>query len=460
MEVIAALISIVLMTTMMSSRSLGVEEAPYLYLTWKVTYGPVSGLKDNAILINGEFPGPNINATTNTNVVVNIFNNMEFPVLFTWSGIQQRRNCWQDGTLGTNCPILPINNYTYHFQLKDQIGTFFYYPSIGLQRADGGYGGLRINDHRLPVSDDFTLLIGDWYDKPHKQLQKRLNQGKPIGRPFMVLINGKNTQSLDSPLFEMAPEKTYRFRVCNVGIRTSLNLRLQGHSMKLVEIDGSYVVQNEYDSLDIHVGQCYSVLVTANNKIGFYYIIASTRFTKKYLYMTTAVIKYVGSDPKKTPPSPILPDPPTTVLWSINQTSTFKLNCTDNPACLHYSGINIARTIVLQNSVENVDGKLRYAINGKSFEYPDTPLKLSEYFGIVDEVFKYNTIEDQPSSDNTTDVVIGPIVVKNKYRDFIEIVFQNPERSIQSYHLDGYSFFVVGYVRNHVHVLNFTSYDL
>lgn len=448
MEVIIALISIVLMA--MSSRSLGADEEAYLYLTWTVTTGPVPCLENNALLINGEFPGPNINATTNANVAVNIFNNMEFPVLFTWSGIRQRRNCWQDGNLGINCPILPNNNYTYHFQLKDQIGTFFYYPSIGLQRADGGYGGLLVNDGPaapLPFPtpmDDYTLLIGDWYNKPHKQLQKLLNQGKPIGRPYTVLINGKNTHGLDSPLFEMVPDKTYRYRVCNVGVRTSLNFRLQGHSMKLVEIDGSYVVQKEYDSLDIHVGQCYSVLVTANDKIGLYYIIASTRFTKKYLYTATAVIKYVGSDPKKTPPSPVLPDPPTTVTWSINQTSTFKLNRTANAALLDYSRINIARTIVLQNSVENVDGKLRYAINGNSFDYPDTPLKLSEYFGIADEVFKYNTIGDQPPQDKSRDVVIGPIVVKNRYKDFIEIVLQNPERSIQSYHLDGYSFFAVG----------------
>ncbi|CAJ2632459.1 unnamed protein product [Trifolium pratense] len=39
-------------------------------------------------------------------------------------GIQMRRNLWQDGILGTNCPIPPKWNWTYQFQVKDQIGSF------------------------------------------------------------------------------------------------------------------------------------------------------------------------------------------------------------------------------------------------------------------------------------------------------------------------------------------------
>lgn len=61
-------------------------EDPYLYFTWNVTYGTISplGVPQQGILINGEFPGPNINSTTNNNIVINVFNNLDEPFLLTW----------------------------------------------------------------------------------------------------------------------------------------------------------------------------------------------------------------------------------------------------------------------------------------------------------------------------------------------------------------------------------------
>jgi hypothetical protein len=88
-------------------------------------------------------------------------------------GIQMRMNSWQDGVTGTNCPIPPGWNLTYQFQLKDQIGSFFYFPSLGLQRAAGGYGPVTVNNRAVvPVPfdqpyGDVTLFIGDWYTKSH-----------------------------------------------------------------------------------------------------------------------------------------------------------------------------------------------------------------------------------------------------------------------------------------------------
>jgi len=36
------------------------------------------------IAVNGQFPGPLLNATTNYNVVVNVFNHLDEPLLLTW----------------------------------------------------------------------------------------------------------------------------------------------------------------------------------------------------------------------------------------------------------------------------------------------------------------------------------------------------------------------------------------
>lgn len=434
---------------------LGVRgEDPYLFFTWNVTYGTLSplGVPQQVILINNQFPGPVINSTSNNNIVVNVFNNLDEPFLLTWSGIQQRKNSWEDGVLGTTCPIPPGTNYTYHFQVKDQIGSYFYYPTTGMHRAAGGFGGLHVNSRLLiPVpyadpEDDYTVILNDWFTKSHSTLRKFLDSGRSLGRPDGVLINGKTAKGdgNDEPLFTMKPGKTYKYRICNAGLKTSLNFRIQGHPMKLIEMEGSHVVQNVYESVDVHVGQCLSVLVTADQEPKDYYMVASTRFTKNVI-TAKGIIRYTNG---KGPASPVLPEAPVGWAWSLNQFRSFRWNLTASAArpnpqgSYHYGNINITRTIKLVNTASKTGGKLRYAINGVSHVVSSTPLKLAEYYGIADKVFKYNTIQDNPPA-NIGEIVLQPNVLNFTFRNFVEIIFENHEKSLQSYHLDGYSFFAV-----------------
>lgn len=90
------------------------------------------------------------------------------------NGIKQRRMSWQDGVLGTSCPIQPNSNWTYHFQLKDQIGTYTYFASTSMHRASGAFGALNVNQRPVifvpyhKPDGDFTLLVSDWYKMGHK----------------------------------------------------------------------------------------------------------------------------------------------------------------------------------------------------------------------------------------------------------------------------------------------------
>ncbi|KAK1360542.1 L-ascorbate oxidase-like [Heracleum sosnowskyi] len=424
-------------------------ESPYRYFHWNVTYGDIFplGVKQRGILINGQFPGPDLLCVTNDNLLINVHNNLDDPFLLSWNGIQQRRNSYEDGVYGTTCPIPPGNNFTYKMQLKDQIGSFFYFPSLGLHKAAGGYGGIRVLSRpKIPVpypspDGDYTLLIGDWYRSDHKRLRSVLDHGRMLHYPDAILINGHRTGSS----FTIEQGRTYRLRISNVGLQNSLNLRIVGHKMKLVEVEGTHTVQNTYSSLDIHVGQSLSVLITADQPPRDYYIVVSNLFTEEFL-ASTAILHYNNSHKPVSGRPSSFHNNSRHVSWSLYQARSIRTNLTasgprPNPqGSYHYGQIPVNRTIMIINSADQVNGKLRYGINNVSFVPADTPLKLADIFNIPG-VFRVGSIpdyqDDQPFH-------LGTSVMRADFREFVEIVFENHDCVTQSYHLDGYSFFVVG----------------
>ncbi|KAL8117575.1 L-ascorbate oxidase homolog isoform X1 [Apium graveolens] len=436
-----------LICVILLSVAIAKAEDPYRYFTWTVTYGTASplGVPQQVILINGQFPGPRLDVVTNDNIVLHLFNQLDQPFLLTWNGIKQRKNSWQDGVLGTNCAIPPNSNFTYKFQTKDQIGGYTYFPSTLMHKAAGGFGALNVYarpgipvPYSLPAGD-FSLLIGDWRTSSHKGLAHYLDSGKSLIFPDGVLINGRTQSSYSGD-----QGKTYLFRISNVGLSTSLNFRIQGHKMKLVEVEGSHTIQNIYDSLDVHVGQSVSVLVTLDQTPKDYYIVASTRFTRRVL-TGTALLHYSNS---QTPVSGPLPAGPTYhIHWSMKQARTLRWNLTSNAArpnpqgSYHYGKIKTSRTIVLANSAPLINGKQRYAVNRVSYINADTPLKLADYFEIPG-VYSMDSIQDIPYEGPA---YVATSVMPANHHDFVEIVFQNNEKAMQSWHLDGYDFWVVGF---------------
>jgi iron transport multicopper oxidase len=123
--------------------------------------------------------------------------------------------------------------------------------------------------------------------------------------------------------------KTYRFRVHNVGTSTSLNFRIQGHNLLLVETEGHYTVQQNFSSFDIHVGQSCSFLVTMDqNATSDYYIVASARFVNESLWQKVTgvgILQYSNSKGSATGP---LPEAPSDIYnqWSaMNQPKAIRL---------------------------------------------------------------------------------------------------------------------------------------
>lgn len=433
----------------------------------RVSYTTVSplGVPQQVIAINKNFPGPLINVTTNNHVIVNVYNELDEDLLITWSGIQMRRNSWQDGVLGTNCPIPPKWNWTYRFQVKDQIGSFFYFPSHNFQRASGGFGPFVINNRDIiPIpfaqpDGDIFLMIGDWYTQNHAALRASLDGGKDLGIPDGVLINGKGPYQYNTTLvpsgiqyetITVDPGKTYRIRVHNVGISTSLNFRIQSHNLLLAETEGHYTTQTNFSNFDIHAGQSYSFLLsTDQNASTDYYIVASARFVNESLWEKVtgvAILRYSNSKGPATGPLPLAPDDFYDKTASMNQARSVRQNTSASGArpnpqgSFHYGSINITDTYVLKVTLpELVNGTIRATINGISFLKPDVPFRLADQHQLKG-IYKL----DFPSKPMNRTPIFDRSLINATYKGFIEIILQNNDTSIQNFHLDGYSFFVVG----------------
>ncbi|XP_074284155.1 monocopper oxidase-like protein SKS1 isoform X2 [Silene latifolia] len=437
-----------------------------MFFDWKVSYinaAPL-GIQQKVIAINGQFPGPILNVTTNWNVVVNVHNDLDEPLLLTWAGVQQRKDSWQDGVSGTNCPIPAGWNWTYDFQVKDQIGSFFYFPSLNFQRAAGGFGGITINNRAIiPIpfgtpDGEITLLISDWYTKGHKELRNIIKDGHDLGFPNGILFNGFGPYRYDSNIVPeniqylsvfVEPGKTYRVRVSNVGISTSLNFRIQNHNLILVETEGSYTVQQNYTDMDIHVGQSYSFLVTMDHDASSdYYIVASPRFMNSSTEASAigvAILHYSNSQGPASGPLPVLANE-LDLSYSMNQAKSIRWNLTSSAArpnpqgSFRYGQIPVTDVnVIVSGPAELIDGNWHATLNGISYFTPSTPLKLAQHFN-VPGVYKV----DFPSRPMNRPPKVDTSLINATYKGFMEIILLNNGTTVKSFHLDGYAFFVVG----------------
>ncbi|KAJ6710776.1 MULTI-COPPER OXIDASE [Salix koriyanagi] len=271
-----------------------------------------------------------------------------------------------------------------------------------MHKAAGGFGGFKIASRSViprtipPPAGDFTILAGDWFKMNHTDLKAILDGGSDLPFPDGLLINGRGSNGYT---FTVDQGKTYRLRISNVGLTTSINFRIQGHKMLLVEVEGTHSLQNTYDSLDIHLGQSYSVLVTADQAAQDYFIVVSTRFTSQIDWSLEQArsLRYFQIPVLEVFEGVITTKCKLTFICIVVLRNLTASGPRPNPqGSYHYGLINTTHTVRLQNSAPIINGKQRYAVNSVSFIPADTPLKLADHFNIPG-VFSLGSISDNPT---------------------------------------------------------------
>lgn len=114
-----------------------------------------------------------------------------------------------------------------------------------------------------------------------------------------------------------------------------------------------------------------------------------------------------------------------------------------NPqGAFNVSNVTLSQTFILNGSFTKINGISLFTVNNVSYDSPNTPLKLADEF--LDDSSGVFQLDAFPINSTLSTVVNGTFVSSGIHRGWLEIVFMNRHDSINSWHLDGFGFFVVG----------------
>lgn len=278
------------------------------------------------ILVNGQFPGPTIEANWGDTIEVTVSNDIEDEGLaLHWHGLLQKKTPWEDGVPGiTQCPIPPGESFTYQF-VADMYGTTWYHSHYSAQYSAGLFGPLVIygplEDQNYDI-DVGPILLSDWYHKEYFELLEETMKPNSKGPVFSDsnLINGKmnfncskmekgdktpchNNAGISKFRFERG--KTHRLRLVNTGAEGLQRFSIDGHTMTVIAND--FVQVQPYDTkvVTLGIGQRTDVLVKADGDLDAFWMRAniSTKCSLSRAPDAVAAIYYDDADQDKPPES-------------------------------------------------------------------------------------------------------------------------------------------------------------
>ncbi|KAF2036523.1 hypothetical protein EK21DRAFT_51690 [Setomelanomma holmii] len=260
-----------------------------MYIT-DTTLAP-DGIPRIALVVNGQVPGPLLEANWGDTVVVTVNNKLQDNgTSIHFHGIRQLNNSEHDGVPAiTQCPIPPGDFLTYNWTATNY-GTSWYHSHYAIQAWEGVFGPMIIHG---PTSapydvDAGTIMLQDWSHHTVDSLYDKRQDA--AGGPLEMdngLINGQNTWGVQGTKnqtgqrFELGtkfgPGKTYLLRIINSAIQSTFKFYIDNHELEVINMDFTNIVPCKTNIVNLQIGQRYMVLVKANRKPGNYWMRADNQ---------------------------------------------------------------------------------------------------------------------------------------------------------------------------------------
>ncbi|KAG1816496.1 laccase T2 copper depleted [Suillus subaureus] len=343
----------------------------------------------NAILVNGQTPGPVLSAQKGERFQINVTDllvdeSMNKSTSVHWHGIKQHGSADVDGTaMVTQCPIASEHSFTYDFTPANQSGSFWYHSHFQLQYCEGLRGALVIYDPLDPyrslydtrpsllswtgrIISTFTTLTEPFGERYHVN-------DYDVGftdTPASILINGAGRYEGGPPVplsvVTVVAGGRYRIRLMNMACKSNFVFTIDNHIFTVIEADSDYTTPLEVDSIQILAGQRYSFILVANQPIDNYWIHAMPNYDTTFAGgLNSAILRYAGA--------PTL-DPVYRNWNTTNPLLEQNLHALVDPAAPGAADTGAADVTINLESVW--DDNLRFLINGYTYTPPSTPVLL------------------------------------------------------------------------------------
>ncbi|KAK8171366.1 Cupredoxin [Phyllosticta citrichinensis] len=291
------------------------------YYEFTVSYLNISpdGVDKAGLVINGQYPGPLIEANWGDWIEVKVNNALpDEGTAIHWHGLLQKETGWEDGVPAvTQCPIAPNDTYVYRFQ-ADLYGTSFYHSHYSSQFLGGAFGPLIIHG---PNNADYDIdvgpvLINDWYHSDYYDFVEEVMAG---GAPKSNnnLIQGRmnypcaNTTAKCTPnaglsKFAFQTGKRHRLRLINGSGEGLQKFEIDNHTLTVIAQDFVPVVPFTVDYISLGPGQRADVVVEATSMPGSAvwmrsHLTNDCSLTDSVSPVAVAAIYYDGADTNAIP---------------------------------------------------------------------------------------------------------------------------------------------------------------
>lgn len=234
-----------------------------------------------------------------------------------------------------------------------------------------------------------------------------------------------------------------------------MNLKYQKkHKLRVVEADGNYVEEFTVDNIDIHSGESYSVVFTAEQDPSkSYWLSATVRGREPKTPQALALLNYLPTSASLLPDSP----PPVAPRWDDYDYSKAFAHKILAHATSPRPPTRAHRRIILLNTQNFIDGYTKWAINNISLTLPATPYLGSIRYGLNGAFDRksppdrirpdYDIMKPAPNQNSS----YGSGVYKLEFNATIDVILQNANAikanvsEIHPWHLHGHDFWVLGY---------------
>ncbi|KAF7323750.1 Fet3 protein [Mycena kentingensis (nom. inval.)] len=419
---------------------------------WNLTYvdnvNPDGLQPRTAIGVNGTWPPPPIEVSGNDTLLVHAHNSLNTVSSLHHHGMFFNSSSWNDGAVGvTECGIPPGGDASYSIDIpgSGQWGSYWVHAHASGQYVDGLRAPVIIHAPKEPHTYDaeFTVVLGDWYHDSHETLISQFisiaNPGGAEPVPAAGLIYFAQNGAYLGPKSGTSPEsgtavgfndnatlpfeagKTYRLRLINTSAFAMFFFWIDGHDMRIIEVDGTDIEEYPTDLVTLTVAQRYSILVTARNDTN----------------ANWAIHANMDTDMFDTVPDDLNPNSTSSITYSESA------QLTDLGTIDEYHGVDdinlvpivvesapqATRTIELEVMFDTMDDGTNHAMfNSVTYNSPLTPAILSAL---------------SLGGNATVAEAYGPQSFVLNHMEVVDIVVKNGDAGKHPFHIHGHKFQIV-----------------